>query len=96
MTEEDAKGRWCPFVRLVHGSIGTQSTSHRDGQPAYNRLVDEAKYSFPKAGGCLGSACMAWRWVPSNHMRGVPNRDGEVEFVSVREHGFCGLAGPAQ
>lgn len=46
MTEEEAKTKWCPFVRLGETAIGS----------TYNRCGPEASLY------CIGSACMAWRW----------------------------------
>ena len=42
---------------------------------------------FPR---CLGSACMAWRWV---QMEGNRNIGGQlVVETSNSEHGYCGKA----
>lgn len=79
MTEEEAKGRWCPFAQVIHGSIGQDGSRHENGQTAYNRIVDGSAYSFSKAGGCIASACMAWRWTTKHSI------DGAI--------GYCGLAG---
>jgi len=48
MTEEDAKTKWCPFVRFhVEGKAPTfTATPNRDQRGTR----------------CIGSACMAWRW----------------------------------
>jgi hypothetical protein len=69
MTEDDAKGRWCPFARIVNGTFAEDnSTSHDSMQAPYNRIVEGARYGFPKAGGCIASACMAWRTVPAKSL----------------------------
>lgn len=49
MTEDEAKTKWCPFAR----------TSDDDGS-TFNRRWD-GKVS--EAAACLGSGCMAWRWL---------------------------------
>lgn len=46
MTEQDAKQKWCPFVRLVQG--GRVNSNRGDG--SYSELTH-----------CLGTGCMAWR-----------------------------------
>ena len=37
---------------------------------------------------CMGSLCMAWRWIKTN----VPDKDGDL-VVSGDTHGYCGVAG---
>jgi hypothetical protein len=53
MTEEEAKTKWCPFVR--HAEDTNQETS----VPAFNRLAEPLRYNL----NCVGSDCMAWRYV---------------------------------
>ena len=47
-TEEEARLKWCPFVRVSNGPDGS-----------WNRL--ETNPTTPSAYTCMGSACMAWR-----------------------------------
>lgn len=49
MTEDEAKTKWCPFVRLA-----------RPGQTAFNRTTDDSE--LLPAAMCVASDCMAWRW----------------------------------
>lgn len=63
MTEDEAKTKWCPFARNlgtltkpVHGveaviASGTQNRGYQMGGALRNCL-------------CIGSACMAFRWLP--------------------------------
>lgn len=49
VTEEEAKTKWCPHVRVRHSS-----------QAVINRTPDP----MPEADfGCIGSRCMSWRWL---------------------------------
>lgn len=79
LSEREAKQRWCPFVRYtsVRGS-------------GINRWTDAGDENFnPNATRCLGSECMAWRWVeqPGPQPPNAPERDSR---------GWCGLAGDAR
>ena len=44
----------------------------------------------PKQALCIGSRCMAWRWVQDELTNFVAN--GKT-VVTPSEHGYCGLAG---
>lgn len=44
----------------------------------------------PSIGPCVGSNCMAWRWVETN----IADDDGNLTVKSGDTHGYCGLAGP--
>lgn len=63
MTEDEAKTKWCPTAS-VPGMTGGKNRD-ADGVAIWQAH-------------CIGSVCMAWRWV---------NPDSEVP------NGFCGLAG---
>jgi hypothetical protein len=53
MTENEAKTKWCPFVRVSAGAGCIGGVSNRqDG--SHNKTPD----GNPN---CIGSACMAWR-----------------------------------
>lgn len=80
-TEEEAAKRWCPFGRrLTCYGEGTElaMASHNrtgEGQPATM---------------CLGSRCMAWRWIVLGPQQRIM---AEVQGVDVKvPHGYCGLA----
>jgi hypothetical protein len=64
VTEEEAKGKWCPHVRIMMGGAANSV--------AVNRGSSVVR--------CIGSECMAWRWVKGS------------EKASVGR-GYCGLAG---
>lgn len=97
MTEDEAKTKWCPFVRLA---------AHYDSQAAGtagNRWSTDDDVSGAKglAVACIASACMAWR---TRH-QWLDNAQQEPDWVSYapyafepgpgqeRDDGFCGLAG---
>lgn len=82
MTEDEAKTKWCPFARVGSFATGLGSINrgaHADGIVRRSTLPDEAM--------CIGSACMAWRWLSEQ-----PIRRGVV----ARTDGFCGPAGMPQ
>lgn len=57
MTEDEAKIKWCPFVRITL----------RTGHGAGNKVMDgdwggpQGPNNISKASRCIGSKCMAWR-----------------------------------
>lgn len=101
LTEDEAKKKWCPHVRLGDEQ-GVSASINR----AWGR-------GCPDAARCIASECMAWRWGPMaelheiDHAYGIPIHDhpladerylGEkptkpTRFVE-RPKGYCGLAGP--
>lgn len=104
VTEEEAKTKWCPYVRHGAPEIGT-----------FNRGVVCPINDHPDNGGmlcnCIASACMAWRWQVDVAYRaydagpppgkgwvktGHTIHDGEtVEWEISTGKGRCGLAGVA-
>lgn len=107
MTEEEAKTKWCPFARVIAGTIETPLT-----QAAFNRVsVGSAQHMTLHASKCLGADCMAWRWgtselgvtldsVPYVSGSSAPGLDWSYDLehrVWVQReriaHGYCGLAG---
>lgn len=88
MTEEQAQQKWCPFARVllpVHQAGNRISTFHK-ALAAKSGSSDVEHYAQQEADcNCLGSRCMAWRFVG---YRPVASATGQDEA-----HGFCGLAG---
>ena len=92
-TEEQARGSWCPFARTItyerDDSLGPLDA---DGEPvgqwhhtpAHNRLRvdadDKEDDVLASDSRCVGSKCMAWRWLSSKAFENMPR-------------GYCGLAG---
>lgn len=78
MTEDEAKTKWCPFVRLVAADQEQEKLVYSG-----NRLLDPDSGKIHTKGAlCIASACMAWRWDIDKNRAG-PDVD----------HGYCGLAG---
>lgn len=57
MTEEEAKTKWCPFVRSMFSSSAAASNRDSDGKATRGTR-------------CIGSACMAWRWFETTQEQG--------------------------
>jgi hypothetical protein len=89
LSEEEAKTKWCPHVRLLEPYA--EKTSMNRGNE------DEP------IGCCLASECMAWRWGPCFWID--PGETSEPKTRYSTDHkpgmelepakGFCGLAGPS-
>lgn len=109
MTEDEAKAKWCPFVRIT-----TETENH---YPLTNR---EEPLLFKTEPGsisrCLGSACMGWLWQDDAvegrwtrlhepppgpewvEVRKGPSRSAKFDTYWERptpsRDGCCGLAAP--
>ena len=55
MTEEDARKKWCPFVRWDPGSESGDPATNRHGSADHPIVASVAAYR------CIASDCMAWR-----------------------------------
>lgn len=99
MTEDEAKTKWCPFVRLC---VKGASAGNRYG-------TQHTTIENPSECRCIGSQCMAWRVskpsVPKGSLTfnrtGKTCKVGEVECENYEgriltqdqpEEGYCGLA----
>lgn len=72
MTETEAKTKWCPFARLV---LANDASKVELNQTAFNRVCknDGTPLSAPVQ--CIASACMAWRWIESEHEYAVTDSE---------------------
>ena len=95
MTEEDARQRWCPFVRVSGAGEGLAAEWHNN-RPTFGDV--EAK-GFDL---CIASACMAWRWSQKRNPDWNPSTaqmswshpaDNPPAFIRDETQGGCGLAG---
>lgn len=62
MTEDEAKTKWCPFVRTANATVRPASEEWPGifmGTIAVNRSSPDAATPAP----CIASECMAWRWI---------------------------------
>lgn len=86
MTEDDAKTKWCPFVRVLVSDPGAGLAP-----AAYNRVcTSEGNSGVDESNNCIGSACMAWRNITEKSSSGTA-RNLFIKYEVVG--GYCGLAG---
>lgn len=93
MTEEEARAKWCPFVRF-HGTPSDDCLSNRDSG------IDDGN---PGMSRCIGSRCMAWRPIIQNKPVLKDGTEVEPGKIYLRADivktnifiggGFCGLIG---
>lgn len=89
MTEDEAKGKWCPFARVGHSESGLGSM---------NRDVRCPGPVVPPEALCIGSACMMWRGSETREFRARAEEafrfDGSRLSPGSRDvEGYCGLVG---
>jgi len=79
MTEDEAKTKWCPFVRM---SPQSAINNRGDNHPNAGNVK------------CIGSDCMAWQWNQGkDNVRQYVDDNGLLIVESGREGmGYCGLA----
>lgn len=76
-TEEQAKATWCPWSR-----VGVYTSTH-GASAAVNRHTDNDVIEDTR---CLGTGCMAWRW--------MPKPPAEHRYVFTKEIAEWVLANP--
>ena len=62
MTEDEAKTKWCPFVRINSISGDQFSFNRMDMTNAKNDSLEYRVGADLEIARCIGSLCMAWRW----------------------------------
>ena len=95
MTEEEAKTKWCPFVRFTDETDGTYAVTNRGD--VCDRSHNQNARDLSR---CIGSDCMAWRFEMRicDKKTGKPIPLGQSYLKGTAElrpttNGFCGLAG---
>lgn len=106
MTEDEAKQKWCPFVRLIPSD--TDGTSTIGVPVGYNRMaLTGGNPPTISSATCIGSACMAWRCGTRGAVKhretnvvrflmpgDTYNPAEEIHFqADDQNNGYCGLAG---
>jgi hypothetical protein len=92
MTEEEAKTKWCPFVR-------PQLTPDETGTVVFDgRGLNESRAPLDTFHTCIGSACAAWRWFDPWTSQTEERVGGDIVLRLKRKPGepkigYCGLAG---
>jgi hypothetical protein len=82
VTEEEARIKWCPFVRAITGERAGSGYKLQHGLGPFNRILLQPT-GEETSGGCIASACMAWNWLMDHSEPGKP---------PVRtDKGYCGL-----
>lgn len=74
-TEKEAENKWCPYTMKSDGGATSSYNRNGWGEPA----------AF-----CIGSSCMAWRWVQDPLVGFIANGQ---QTNTKTEYGYCGLAG---
>ena len=86
MTEDEAKTKWCPHVRIADEG----GTWNRAWRFFVRKVAKKKERELVPMCRCIGSGCMAWRW--------KWNSDGgdaveQHNKPSGEGSGYCGLAG---
>ena len=87
MTEQEAKQKWCPFVRQQF--IESSKTIADNRGCVSNKDKSQADWR------CIASGCMAWRWRKATDNQWLENGVVMVGFHKDKDGnplGRCGLA----
>ena len=77
MTEDEAKTKWCPHVRIADTGA--------DNAVACNRYTSEDYGS-----NCIASDCMMWRW-GNDGAKSLGQQQAEGVGIIEQNGGYCGL-----
>lgn len=96
LTEEEAKTKWCPHAFTFGSLTGPNETNYGPQNRGFQMKGPLVACE------CIASKCMSWRWVDDTRMTradGQPLEPGrayhkdDILHTTVRERGYCGLAG---
>jgi hypothetical protein len=66
LTEEEARGKWCPATRIAVANSGFTLIANRITDAELKALEKGERVPDQRGakgfGNCIASACMAWRW----------------------------------
>ena len=96
VSEVEARQKWCPFAQTAFSwSERPVLLGNQIGEPQVVAVSANRAPGMADPCNCLGSDCMAWRWVET-HVQGPMKDDGSLGdmVASGDTHGVCGLAGP--
>lgn len=85
VTEEEAKTKWCRHARHAEVGGGAWNRGNWEDGDVLNTNHNGGRYACT----CLGSQCMAWRWVGGWSRDDRSGANGPV----VPSKGYCGDAG---
>ena len=86
IVEEKKAGEcWCPHVRHPGEEGGTFNRGFEAGNE-----INKGRTSGNWSCACIGSRCMAWRWIDEHT---AIDYSLPCENVLSTTHGYCGLAG---
>jgi hypothetical protein len=77
LTEEEARSKWCPFVRA-----GNEAGCNRSDAASNGSLIH-----------CIASACMAWRTSETPERKKLADVEFARSGRRFEPTGYCGLAG---
>lgn len=92
MTEDEAKTKWCPFVRIVRLEPLPEQT--KDWVHVSGVNTDAlGRCRIPASCTCIASACMAWRWIDDGFRWDGPGAWPQTNPGKPAQ-GYCGLSEP--
>lgn len=77
MTEDEAKTKWCPFVRFSIADDG-DTAANRDSKVLSDKDSKHGDLQVRHNARCIASACMAWRSDLPNAVAGYCGLAGKL------------------
>ena len=94
-TESEARGKWCPFARVIVEAKDEIGIAAANRMPGVGGAPDpDLDWPSPR---CIASDCAAWRWGKADirdfDMKRLGAQAPGAAIPDTRLVGFCGLAG---